>query len=153
MKLFNRLFAAMAMLLMVACETPYEDSNVYPTLDSLDQTMWWSYDQKEQIYYDIWYDGEGRGRMLGYDSDERVNQIVNRHFSYTFTPATDLLDGVVRLNFDDGIYYGGILIPKGQFYINNVAVYIIQLYEVDAEGEIIYDMEGNMKSTLQMWKE
>lgn len=153
MKLFNRLFAAMAMLLMVACETPYEDSNVYPTLDSLDQTMWWSYDQKEQIYYDIWYDGEGRGRMLGYDSDERVNQIVNRPFSYTFTPATDLLDGVVRLNFDDGIYYGGILIPKGQFYINNVAVYIIQLYEVDAEGEIIYDMEGNMKSTLQMWKE
>lgn len=153
MKLFNRLFAAMAMLLMVACETPYEDSNVYPTLDSLDQTMWWSYDQKEQIYYDIWYDGEGRGRMLGYDSDERVNEIVNRPFSYTFTPATDLLDGVVRLNFDDGIYYGGILIPKGQFYINNVAVYIIQLYEVDAEGEIIYDMEGNMKSTLQMWKE
>lgn len=153
MKLFNRLFAAMAMLLTVACETPYEDSNVYPTLDSLDQTMWWSYDQKEQIYYDIWYDGEGRGRMLGYDSDERVNQIVNRPFSYTFTPATDLLDGVVRLNFDDGIYYGGILIPKGQFYINNVAVYIIQLYEVDAEGEIIYDMEGNMKSTLQMWKE
>lgn len=153
MKLFNRLFAAMAMLLMVACETPYEDSNVYPTLDSLDQTMWWSYDQKEKIYYDIWYDGEGRGRMLGYDSDERVNQIVNRPFSYTFTPATDLLDGVVRLNFDDGIYYGGILIPKGQFYINNVAVYIIQLYEVDAEGEIIYDMEGNMKSTLQMWKE
>lgn len=153
MKLFNRLFAAMTMLLMVACETPYEDSNVYPTLDSLDQTMWWSYDQKEQIYYDIWYDGEGRGRMLGYDSDERVNQIINRPFSYTFTPATDLLDGVVRLNFDDGIYYGGILIPKGQFYINNVAVYIIQLYEVDAEGEIIYDMEGNMKSTLQMWKE
>lgn len=153
MKLFNRLFAAMAMLLMVACETPYEDSNVYPTLDSLDQTMWWSYDQKEKIYYDIWYDGEGRGRMLGYDSDERVNEIVNRPFSYTFTPATDLLDGVVRLNFDDGIYYGGILIPKGQFYINNVAVYIIQLYEVDAEGEIIYDMEGNMKSTLQMWKE
>lgn len=153
MKLFNRLFAAMAMLLTVACETPYEDSNVYPTLDSLDQTMWWSYDQKEKIYYDIWYDGEGRGRMLGYDSDERVNQIVNRPFSYTFTPATDLLDGVVRLNFDDGIYYGGILIPKGQFYINNVAVYIIQLYEVDAEGEIIYDMEGNMKSTLQMWKE
>lgn len=153
MKLFNRLFAAMVMLLMVACETPYEDSNVYPTLDSLDQTMWWSYDQKEKIYYDIWYDGEGRGRMLGYDSDERVNEIVNRPFSYTFTPATDLLDGVVRLNFDDGIYYGGILIPKGQFYINNVAVYIIQLYEVDAEGEIIYDMEGNMKSTLQMWKE
>ena len=73
-----------------------EDNTVYPVLDTLDDTMWWSYDQRTNTYYDIWYDGEGRGRMLGYDTQERENETVNRPFSYTFTPATEQLDGIVR---------------------------------------------------------
>lgn len=153
MRLLNYVIAAMAMLCVVACEKPMEDKNVYPTLETLDNTMWYSYDQKTNTYYDIWYDGEGRGRMLGYDTQERENETVNRPFDYTFEPANDIHDGVVLVNFDDGMRYGGPLIPKGTFQISNTDVYFIQLYEVDEDGNIIYDMDGNIKSTIQMWKE
>ncbi|MBQ8775127.1 MAG: hypothetical protein IJZ50_04660 [Alistipes sp.] len=153
MKLLNYVVAGLAMLCAVACGEPMEDNTVYPVLDTLDDTMWWSYDQRTNTYYDIWFDGEGRGRMLGYDTQERENETVNRPFSYTFTPATEQLDGIVRINFDDGVYFGGFLVPKGQFHINNIAVYFIQLYEVDAEGNVLYDMEGKIKDSLQMWKE
>ena len=90
MRLLNYVIAAMAMLCVVACEKPMEDKNVYPTLETLDNTMWYSYDQKTNTYYDIWYDGEGRGRMLGYDTQERENETVNRPFDYTFEPANDI---------------------------------------------------------------
>ncbi|MBQ3234384.1 MAG: hypothetical protein IJN51_06340 [Alistipes sp.] len=152
MKLYNYLIAALATL-TIACAPEAESPKEYPALATLDNTMWYSYDQKTNTYYDIWYDGEGRGRMLGYDTQERENEIVNRPFDYTFEPANDIHDGVVRVNFDDGIRYGGPLIPKGTFQINNTDVYFIQLYEVDEEGNVIYDLEGHIKSAIQMWKE
>lgn len=153
MKLLNYLTIAFATLFAVSCSLPEDDNSEYPILQSIDNTLWWSYDKNTITYYDIWYDGDGKGRMLGYDTSERENETVNRPFTYTFTPATDLLDGIVRINFEDGVYYGGILIPKGEFYINNNPVYFIQLYEVDDDGNVLYDMDGNLKSTLQMWKE
>ena len=91
--------------------------------------------------------------MLGYSEQERVNEVVNRPFTYTFTPATAVLDAVVRVDFEDGQHYGGIAIPKGHFQISLKDVFFIQLYEVDANGEVLYDINGNIKSTLQMWME
>ena len=91
--------------------------------------------------------------MLGYSEQERVNEVVNRPFSYTFTPATADINAIVRVNFEDGQYYGGLLIPKGYYQINLQDVYIIQLYEVYENGEVIYNVDGTMKSTLQMWME
>ena len=91
--------------------------------------------------------------MLGYSEQERVNEVVNRPFTYTFSPATEQINAVVRINFEDGQYYGGFLVPKGVYQISMVDVYFIQLYEVDAEGEVIYNLDGTMKSTMQMWKE
>ena len=49
--------------------------------------------------------------------------------------------------------YGGILIPKGNVQVNHKEVYMIQLYEVDADHNILYDPNGNVKSTILMWKE
>lgn len=154
MRLINTIIALAAIVITTSCNIPEDEKRSYAELTTLDGTMWYSYDQRENIYYDIWYDGEGRGRMLGYDSSERTNEVVNRPFDYAFTLATDEHDAIVDLTFDDKQRYGGILIPKGNLKINNKDVYVIQLYELTADGsQILYDENGNIASTLQMWME
>ena len=145
--------AAAVLLISIGCQKIEDTPKVYPVLKSLDDTMWYSYDQKNDIYYDIYYNADNKGVMLGYSEQERLNEVVNRPFSYTFTPATEDIDAVVNLRFDDGQMYGGILVPKGNLQISNKDVYIIQLYECDEEGYIIYDGEGKIKSTIMMWRE
>ena len=91
--------------------------------------------------------------MKGYKDQERTEELSNRAFSYTFTPATEQYDAIVELSFDDGQRYGGMLIPKGNLQISNKDVYMIQLYEINDKGAIIYDENGDIKSTILMWKE
>lgn len=153
MKLSHYLIAIMAMLGLASCEHPEQSSPVtYPPLESVANTLWYSVDTKNQIYYDITY-LETTGTMVGYSNSLREEQVSERGFSYTFTPATELYDAVVTLTFDDGQRYGGMVVPKGNFQVNNKDVYWIQLYEVDDEGYILYDEKGNIKSSILMWKE
>ena len=144
---------AVMTLMIAGCEPVEETAKVFPEITSLDNTVWISYDKINNIYYDIAYNADNKGVMLGYSEPARLNEIVNRPFNYTFTPATANIDAIVRVDFEDGQHYGGLLIPKGYFQINLQDVYIIQLYETDAEGEVIYNVDGTMKSTLQMWME
>ena len=152
MKLFRYLIGITAIAMLASCEFPEEEKKEYPELKSIVDTLWYSYDQKNAVYYDIEY-GQTTGTMKGYKDQERTDELSNRSFSYTFTPATELLDAVVRVSFDDGQYYGGILIPKGNFQISDKDVYFIQLYETNADGYIIYDEHGDIKSTILMWRE
>ena len=153
MKLFRYLIGIMAVAMLVGCEFPEEEKKKeYPELSNIVDTLWYSYDQKNYIYYDIEY-AETTGTMKGYKDQERTEELSNRAFSYTFTPATEQYDAIVELTFDDGQRYGGILIPKGNFQISNKDVYMIQLYEINDKGSIIYDDKGNIKSTILMWKE
>ena len=152
MKLFRYLIGIMAVATLVGCEFPEEEKKDYPELTNIVDTLWYSYDQKNFIYYDIEY-AETTGTMKGYKDQERTEELSNRAFSYTFTPATEQYDAIVELAFDDGQRYGGILIPKGNFQINNQDVYFIQLYEINDKGNIIYDDNGDIKSTILMWKE
>ena len=153
MKLFRYLIGIMAVATLVGCEFPEEEKKKeYPELSNIVDTLWYSYDQKNYIYYDIEY-AETTGTMKGYKDQERTEELSNRAFSYTFTPATEQYDAIVELTFDDGQRYGGILIPKGNFQISNKDVYMIQLYEINDKGSIIYDDTGNIKSTILMWKE
>ena len=48
-----------------------------------------------------------------------------------------------------------MLIHKGfaEPLINGSYVYWIQLYEIDSKGNIIYDENGKVKSSILMWKE
>jgi hypothetical protein len=153
MKIMRYLLGAVMALAIVGCEPFEDDTKSYPELESLANTLWYSYDQVDNIYYDITYGENGEGVMLGYSEQERVNEVVNRPFSYTFTPATTDIGAIVRVDFEDGQHYGGLLIPKGHIQINLQDVYIIQLYEVYENGEVIYNVDGTMKSTLQMWYE
>ena len=150
MRFINYLMCTIMAIAFVGCEPIEETPKVFPEITSLDNTLWYS--KIGDTYYDIIYNTDN-GVMLGYSEPERLNEVVNRPFTYTFTPATANIDAIVRVDFEDGQHYGGFLIPKGYTQINLQDVYIIQLYETDAEGEVIYNVDGTMKSTLQMWME
>lgn len=156
MRLLRLLMSAVLLLAVSACEKPTDEKRVFPELETLEDTMWYSYDAKRDIYYDIYYNADGEGRMLGYDTSERNEEevLVDRTFTYDYTRATEDVDAIVNVTFADGQRYGGILIPKGNLQISSKDVYIIQLYELTADGEdIAYDENGNIKSTLMMWRE
>lgn len=156
MKLFKYLMCALLMLPILSCELEPTSKKEYPILQSVENTLWYSYDVKESIYYDIVFEKE-TGSITGFSDEDRKNEIAKVLFTYTFTPAKYVdniyVDPIVKLSLDSGIYYGGYIIPKGEFQINNQDVYIIQLYETDAEGNVIYDIGGNYKSTFMMWKD
>lgn len=156
MRLYHLLFSALALFAITACEPEESKKKQYPELETLEGTMWYSYDTKQDIYYDIYYNADGEGEMLGYDTSERNEDqlLVDRTFTYDYTRATADIDAVVDIWFEDGQRYGGILIPKGNLQISNKDVYIIQLYELTSDGkDILRDENGNIKSTLMMWKE
>jgi hypothetical protein len=153
MKIMRYLLGAVMALAIVGCEPFEENTKSYPKLESLDNTLWYSYDSKKSIFYDIIYYENGEGVMLGYSDQERTDEVVNRPFDYTFTPATEKINAIVRVNFEDGQLYGGALVPKGYYQVNLQDVYLIQLYEVDTEGEPIKDDMGNYLSIIQMWND
>ena len=153
MKIMRYLLGAVMALSIVGCEPIEDETKSYPELESLVGTLWFSYDETNKIFYDITYGEDDRGEMKGYADQGRTELVVDRPFSYTFTPATANINAIVRIDFEDGQHYGGWLAPKGIYQINLQDVYFIQLYETDAEGEVIYNIDGTMKSTLQMWME
>jgi hypothetical protein len=153
MKIMRYLLGAVMALSIVGCEPIEDETKSYPELESLVGTLWFSYDETNKIFYDITYGEDDRGEMKGYADQERTELVVDRPFSYTFTPATDDINAIVRVDFEDGQHYGGALMPKGYIQINYIDVYFIQLYEVYENGEVIKDAEGNFTSVIQMWKE
>ncbi|MBO7315289.1 MAG: hypothetical protein J6U49_06435 [Alistipes sp.] len=154
MKIMKYLLGAVMMLAMVGCNGPFEEPNkkTYPKLESLVDTLWWSYDETNKIYYDILYD-ETTGSMVGYSDQERENIVSNRAFTYTFTHATDTSYDIIRIDFEDGQHLGGTLYQKGEVLINYTDVYFIQLFEVYESGEVIKNHDGTYKYILQMWRE
>ena len=153
MKIMRYLLGAVMALSIVGCEPIEDETKSYPELESLVGTLWFSYDETNKIFYDITYGEDDRGEMKGYADQERTELIVDRPFSYTFTPATDDINAIVRVDFEDGQHYGGALMPKGYIQVNYIDVYFIQLYEVYENGEVIKDAEGNFTSVIQMWRE
>jgi hypothetical protein len=153
MKLLNYLIGIAAALTLLSCEKPEESSTQnYQTLDSIANTLWYSVNTKSQIYYDIRY-AETTGVMDSYTNSLRTELIESRDFTYTFTPATEKIDALVSVTFENGQLYSGILIPKGVYQVNDEDVYWIQLYEVDDKGYIIYDENNKIKSSILMWME
>ena len=153
MKIMRYLLGAVMALSIVGCEPIEDETKSYPELESLVGTLWFSYDETNKIFYDITYGEDDRGEMKGYADQERTELVVDRPFSYTFTPATDEINAIVRVDFEDGQHYGGALMPKGYIQVNYIDVYFIQLYEVYENGEVIKDAEGNFTSVIQMWRE
>ncbi|MBR5205834.1 MAG: hypothetical protein IKW52_01555 [Alistipes sp.] len=147
----KRLFYTLAYTLLIvafASCAPEVESVKYPELNTLDNTLWYSYNQTTTTYYDVVF-AANDGEMIGYEDAERTKEISREGFEYTFDNVLD----VVAVNFDNGARYAGILVPKGEFQISNIDVYIIQLYGVDENGEILYTPEGQLESSLLFWME
>ena len=152
MKLLKYLIGLMAVTTLYSCDIPEYEKKEYPVLTNIVDTMWYSVDVKNQIYYDIYFYGES-GMMVSFNSSERTEEIKRKAFTYTFTPATDKYDALVDVTFSNGKSYGGILIPKGHLQINNEDVYLIQLYGLNDKGEVIYNEKGEVAESILMWKE
>lgn len=147
----KRLFYTLAYTLLIvafASCAPEVESVKYPELNTLDNTLWYSYNQTTATYYDVVF-AANDGEIIGYEDAERTKEISREGFEYTFDNVLD----VVAVNFDNGARYAGILVPKGEFQISNIDVYIIQLYGVDENGEILYTPEGQLESSLLFWME
>lgn len=153
MRILKYLTLLLTLVCLNSCDIYDEPvKSKFPSLDNIEDTLWNSYNLNSNIYYDINYFKDS-GTMIGYDSKERVNKVEERAFTYTFTPATEYNDAIVLLNFENDIYYGGMLIPKGYIQVDDKDVYIIQLYQVDKNGYVLYDDNGKVVSSIMMWKE
>lgn len=155
--MFMRILKYLTLLLTLVCLNScdiYDEpvKSKFPSLDNIEDTLWNSYNPNSKIYYDINYFKDS-GTMIGYDSKERVNKVEERAFTYTFAPATEINDAIVLLDFGEELYYGGMLIPKGYIQVDDKDVYIIQLYQVDKNGHVLYDDNGKVVSSIMMWKE
>ena len=62
MRLLRLLMSAVLLVSFTACEPEEAPMMSYPELTTLDDTMWYSYDAKRDIYYDIYYNADGEGR-------------------------------------------------------------------------------------------
>ena len=144
---FIGLCYALLAVAFVGC-VPEEKIKSYPELQTLNNTLWYSYNQSTATYYNITF-AATEGTMIGYEDAERTKELSREAFEYTFDPTLD----IVTFNLADGARYAGILVPKGQFQISNIDVYIIQLYGVDERGEIIYTPEGEVKYSMMFWME
>lgn len=156
MKSLKYLMSAFLLLSIAACESfKAPEKQSYPEITSLENTVWHQYRGANPVFCDISFGADERGKMEEFNNEDHTEVVSTREFSYTFVPATEKIDGIVNVNFDDGLRYGGMLIQKGmaETLINGDYVYWIQLYEVDDKGEIIYNEEGKNKSTILMWME
>lgn len=153
MRILKYLTLLLTLVCLNSCDIYDEPvKSKFPSLDNIEDTLWNSYNLNSNIYYDINYFKDS-GTMIGYDSKERVNKVEERAFTYTFTPATEINDAIVLLDFGKELYYGGMLIPKGYIQVDDKDVYIIQLYQVDKNGYVLYDDNGKIVSSIMMWKE
>lgn len=150
MRLLKYLFCATTLLGFVACNKPEEEIPDYPTITSLENTEWYSYDELTNIYYDIEFLSED-GTMVGYDTPARENVVSNQRFTYTFAQTISM--PYITLTFENSRTYAGLLYHKGIINVDFKPVYFIQLFEVDDNGETILDENGKIASVIKMWKE
>ena len=148
-------------LSLAACAKFENETKTYIELDELKNTLWYSYDKTTNIYYNVIFsdkadlEAEGwfEGSMDAYDSPEYVNRVEEHchNFTYNFTKATSEVSAIVKTKFENGKFYDGYVIPKGVQQINEKDVFIIQLFEVDKDGNLIMADDGvNYQSTIMM---
>ena len=78
MRIWKYLFGLITALTLLSCELPEEEpKKQYPAMESIEDTLWYSTDVKNQIYYDINY-AETTGTMIGYNSSKREEVVSSR---------------------------------------------------------------------------
>lgn len=164
MNILKYLFGAVALVAMVGC-APEEEVNDYPNITDLTNSVWESRteDKSGNIYYHVMnFAAEGKGSLTNYDTDNLQLPLSTHTFTYTF-PLNERWG--ITLRFDEetsesisqddlaGKRYDGYLIQKGNIKVDFKDVYVIQLFEVDNDGNQILNDKGEPVSTMTFWKE
>ena len=75
-RLLQTLVCALLAVAFVGCH-PEEEAKSYPELETLNATLWYSYDQTTATYYDVTF-GATNGEMVGYSDPERTAEVCGR---------------------------------------------------------------------------
>lgn len=153
---FLRLMFSLAMLLGAVGCLPEEEAKSYEEITSLEGTLWWGYEVDSKgvpTYLDVHFDKDS-GSVKGYDTPERKTEVSSQTFSYSFTLKSGaMLNSTVVIEFEQEGRYEGYLIHKGNVQINYTDAYVLSLFKVDDNGNVLLDEEGNPAETKTYWRE
>lgn len=160
MNVLKYLLGAVALLATAGC-APEEEKKEYPAITNLENTVWESRseDNSGNIYLNtLRFDADGAGSLTSYDTDHPDIPLESYMFTYRY-PLNERWG--LTLTFDDsteessmaGRRYDGYVVQKGAVQIDFKDVYVIQLFEVDNEGNTIRDDNGEPVSAMAFWKE
>lgn len=165
MNILKYLLSAAALIAVTSCAPKVEEKS-YPKLENIENTVWESrtQDNAGKVYYHtISFESAGIGTLSTFDTSDLQTALESIAFSYEF-PLNDNYGMIVR--FEDAVEdaeaetsalagkrYDGYLIQKGVVKIDLKDVYLIQLFEVDANGNILLNDKQEPASTIAFWKE
>ena len=160
MNVFTYLLGAVALLATVGC-APEEETKEYPAITNLANTVWENRteDKSGNIYFNtLSFDAEGRGSFTSYDTDHLDLPLETYTFTYRY-PLNERWG--LTLTFDEntdesrvaGRRYDGYVVQKGNIQVDFKDVYVIQLFEVDDEGNTILNDKNEPVSAMTFWKE
>lgn len=160
MTILKYLLCAVALIGVVGC-APEQETADFPEITDLANTVWESRteDASGNIYFNtLSFDADGVGSFASYDTDNLNLPLESITFTYSY-PLNErwgLTLSFATTTTEDrlsGRRYDGYVVQKGSVKIDFKDVYVIQLFEVDAKGEMILDDKGQPVSTMAFWRE
>lgn len=152
-RFFKFLMGAMALITIAGC-VPEDEVEDYPIINDLSNTVWenTTEDKSSGYFYRHFMEfrADDTGTLKGYKADDLNTPLSEVGFTYEY-PLNDRYGLSIR--FEDGGRYDGYLVQKGNLQVDYKDVYVIQLFEVDENGQTIFDENGNPASTMLFWKE
>ncbi len=160
MNILKYLLGAVALIAAVGCVAE-DEAKEYPTITNLSNTLWEnrSEDKSGNFYLNtLSFDSEERGVFTSYDTDNLQQPLESCLFTYSY-PLNERWG--LTITFDDsttpnsmaGRRYDGYIVQKGNIQVDFKDVYVIQLFEVDSEGNTILNDKNEPASSMTFWKE
>lgn len=148
MNIFATVVGAALLLLTASCD-PHRDSEKETIPDSIAYTEWYSQgfdDEGKSVYYTLNIETQ-MGTLTASDAAENGHILSQKPLEVSYSKPN------VRLTFYDGGRFAGYIIDKQYTTIDGVHVYVMQLFGINEQGEIIVGDDGKPSSTMIFWKE
>lgn len=149
MKTLKLFVMFLTLVALVACEPPQEITN-YPPMESVADTEWYYSEMKdgESLFYTLNFEGTSEGSLVCSNKKEGGDILSEETFTYVYNKNGHF---DIAIDFEQQGNYAGYMTGKGDIMIDFKPAYIIQLFAVDEEGNILKDVNGNYLSTKQFW--
>ncbi len=152
MNVIKYLIASLAIVAAIGC-APEDEEKDFPVITDLSGTVWENrtQDTSGKLYQNfIAFNEDNTGVITAYVANELDTPLNSVNFTYTY-PLNERYGLTVR--FEDGKRFDGYVVQKGNLQIDFKDVYVIQLFEVDDNGQTILDEWNQPVSTMLFWKE